>query len=60
MTANQYASRRKSLGLSHQEMADELGIDRGTSRRYEKGEIVIPKVVVLALDFLKLKAKEAA
>ncbi len=43
---------RKRLGLSQAELGELLGVAGNTVARWERGELVPPKVAVLAAEYL--------
>ena len=59
MTRNQWRRIRETLGLSQEELAKELGVDRTSITRYENGAAPIPESRMIALKLLQ-QAKESA
>ena len=52
MTPDQFKQARKDIGLSVNELADQLGISSRTVRRYEKGTWEVTRVCELAMLYL--------
>ena len=52
MTKNQLAALRKRLGMNKAQLARVLDVDRATVGRWESGELVIPRVVEMAVKSL--------
>jgi DNA-binding transcriptional regulator YiaG len=63
MTKEEYAALRKKAGMTHQAMADFLGVDIRTAQRYESGEIILDGAkngtgpVLKLLEILKQRAE---
>jgi transcriptional regulator with XRE-family HTH domain len=57
MTATQLKRARAALGLSQSQLAEKLGIHRSAIAKYEGGELEIPLMLVLALNWLDVEAK---
>jgi transcriptional regulator with XRE-family HTH domain len=49
MNAPEFAALRNALGMSRNKLADALGLNERSIRRYESGERPIPKTVQMAL-----------
>ena len=50
---NPMAAFRKKLNISQQEAAEMLGLTRGTISKYERGDLEIPKAILLLLSHLE-------
>ena len=50
MTPQEFTAARKRLGLTQAKLADRLGVNPRTVRRWEAGDSRIPKAVALALE----------
>ena len=48
MVSAEYDGLRETLGMTRKEFASALGLDLRTARRYERGEVAIPRYVALA------------
>lgn len=57
MTPEAFKARLAALGLSQVGAAKALGIDPRTVRRYCSGALTVTRLVELALDSLKRKAR---
>lgn len=55
MTPDELKAARHALGLTLDKLADELGLSRWTIMRYEKPDADVPRVVELAMRYLKDK-----
>ena len=58
VTKNEFKRLRKSAGHTQASLSREMGIHIRTVTRWEIGEVVIPKVVELALRHIAEKAKK--
>lgn len=52
MTTNEIKAARQSLGLTIQQMADRLGVDRDTYSQWERGRRKLPAIGVTAIRWL--------
>lgn len=52
MTPAEIKANRQSLGLTIQQMADSLGVDRDTYSQWERGRRKLPAVGVTAIRWL--------
>ena len=57
MDKDTFRRKRERLGLTQEEMAKRLDINRGTIIRYESGETPIPKVVEMAFKVIEQEEK---
>ena len=57
MDKDTFRRKRERLGLTQEEIAKRLDINRGTIIRYESGETPIPKVVEMALKVVEEEEK---
>jgi DNA-binding transcriptional regulator YiaG len=57
-SAQQFKHYRKQLGLSQSQMAEQLGVGLNTVARWERGDLVPPRVAELAAECLVLKSKK--
>jgi transcriptional regulator with XRE-family HTH domain len=55
LTGPEFRKIRLRLGLTQDEIARELDIDRRTVGRWERGEVNVPKVVAFAMKYLVLR-----
>ena len=58
MTKDEFKKLRKRAGHTQASIAKEMGVHIRTVTRWEIGEIVIPKVVELAIRYIADKAKK--
>jgi transcriptional regulator with XRE-family HTH domain len=59
MTGDELQRKRKRMGLSQGQLADELGVDLGTVSRWEREARTIPPFLHLALEALAARRKAA-
>lgn len=52
-----FRRKRERLGLTQEELAKRLDINRGTIIRYESGETPVPKVVEMAFKVIEAEEK---
>lgn len=57
MDRDTFRRKRERLGLTQEEMAKRLDMNRGTIIRYESGETPIPKVVEMAVKVIEEEEK---
>ncbi len=57
MDKDTFRRKRERLGLTQEEIAKRLDINRGTIIRYESGETPIPKVVEMAFKVIEEEEK---
>ena len=57
MDKDTFRRKRERLGLTQEEIAKRLDINRGTIIRYESGETPIPKVVEMAFRVIEEEEK---
>jgi len=58
VTKDEFKKLRKRAGHTQASIAKEMGVHSRTVTRWEIGEIVIPRVVELALQYIADKAKK--
>ncbi len=58
MTKDEFKKLRKSARHTQASMAKEMGVHSRTVTRWEIGEVVIPRVVELALQYIADKVKK--
>lgn len=49
---------REKLGMTQAQLAEQLGLRSNTVARYERGILVIPKVVELAVEALLVRSRK--
>lgn len=52
MTSNEIKAARQSIGLTIQQMADRLGVDRDTYSQWERGRRTLPAIGITAIRWL--------
>ena len=57
MDKDTFRRKRERLGLTQEEIAKRLDINRGTIIRYESGETPIPKAVEMAFKVIEAEEK---
>ena len=57
MDKDTFRRKRERLGLTQEEMAKRLDMNRGTIIRYESGKFPIPKVVEMAFKVIEEEEK---
>ncbi len=57
MTEDEFRELRKLAGHTHASISKEMGVHLRTVTRWEIGEVVIPRVVELALLYIADRAK---
>jgi DNA-binding XRE family transcriptional regulator len=57
VTATQLKAARKTLGLTQEQLAAALDVHRVTIARWETDAEPIPRVIALAMEALRLRAK---
>lgn len=57
VTKDEFKKLRKSAGHTQASLAREMGVHLRTVTRWEIGEIIVPKVVELALRYIAEKSK---
>ena len=57
MNAKKFKKLRSDLGLSQEEMADELNVSQPTIFRWESGDTDIPKIAWPAIEALQKRVK---
>jgi DNA-binding XRE family transcriptional regulator len=60
METKEFKTIRSELGLTQQQLADLLEVQRNTVARYETGVLTIPKTVELAVRNLHCQKKKKA
>ena len=58
MTKDKFKKLRKSIGYTQASLAKEISVHLHTVTRWEIGEVVIPKVVELALKYIADRDKK--
>ncbi len=58
MTKDEFKKLRKSIGYTQASLAKEIDVHLHTVTRWEIGEVVIPKVVELALKYIADRDKK--
>jgi transcriptional regulator with XRE-family HTH domain len=59
-SAKRFKRLRKQLGLSQSQMAVQLGVGANTVARWERGDLIPPRLAELAAECLILKRKKGA
>ena len=55
MSGNEFRKLRKAMGLSQNELSQMIDVSERGVRRWENGEVPIPKIAELALRYLAEK-----
>jgi DNA-binding transcriptional regulator YiaG len=55
MSGNEFRKLRKAMGLSQGELSQRIDVSERGVRRWENGEVPIPKIAELALRYLAEK-----
>ncbi len=55
MTGREFRNIRLRLGLTQDQIGNKLDKERRTIGRWERGDVTIPKVVALAMQYLLLR-----
>ena len=58
VTKDEFKGLRNSTGHTQASLAEEMGVHLRTVTRWEIGEVVIPRVVELAIRYIADKAKK--
>jgi transcriptional regulator with XRE-family HTH domain len=58
MDTDAFRRKRKGLGLTQENLAKRLGINRMTIIRYESGESPVPKSVEMALKLIEAEERK--
>ena len=59
-SAKRFKRLRKQLGLSQSQMAVQLGVGANTVARWERGDLIPPRLAELAAECLIFKSKKGA